>query len=95
MSSSININHSTTSITTSVGSCIELSKNGVVKIGKGINVIDTTNNIKDATPLDEYEGALRYNESKSCIEYCDGKQWIELSSTPIDDQTQMVYSVLF
>ena len=44
---SININHSTSSILSSNGTCIELSKNGVVKIGKGINaqgdLIDNSN----------------------------------------------------
>jgi hypothetical protein len=92
---SININHSTSSILSSNGSCIELSKNGVVKIGKGINA--QGDNIDNSNPdlMKEYEGALRFNQHTKKMEYCDGTKWVELSLKDDDTHTSMVYSVLF
>jgi len=95
MAKSININHSTSSILSSDGSCIELSKNGVVKIGKGINAKGDMIDNKDPKVLKEYEGTLRFNDDTKKMEYCDGSRWLEISTEEDTDKSQMVYSMLF
>lgn len=95
MAKSININHSTSSIVSSDGSYIELSKNGVVKIGKGINAQGDIIDNSDPLILKEYEGAVRFNEDTRKMEFCDGTKWIEFSIKEDDENTPMVYSMLF
>lgn len=97
MAKSININHSNSSITTSDGSYIELTQNGVVKIGTGLHVEDDIINSTDAEILKKYEGSLRFNPDTKKIEYCNGSRWVELV-IDIDvenNNTSMIYSMLF
>lgn len=95
MSKSININHSTSNILSGDGSYIELSKNGVVKIGKGINVEGDLIDNSNPKILEEYEGAMRFNSTTHKMEFCDGYKWVEFAVMEDDDHTNMVYSVLF
>lgn len=95
MAKSININHSNSSIISSDGTYVELSKNGVVKIGTGINAMDDSNNTNTEDVLKEYEGALKFNPDTKKLEYCDGTRWIELSLDSNDNKTSMIYSMLF
>lgn len=92
---SININHSTSNIIPGDGSYIELSKNGVVKIGTGLNskgeYIDNSN----PDTLKEYEGAIRFNPKSNKMEFCDGSRWLEFSILEDDNHVDMVHSVLF
>lgn len=92
---SLNINHSNSSILSSDGSYIQLSKNGVVKIGNGTNAEDEM--IDNANPmlLKDYMGAIRYNEDTEKLEYCNGNTWIELATEDESNNTSMVYSILF
>lgn len=92
---SININHSTSSILSGDGSYIELSKNGVVKVGKGINAQGDLIDNSNPEILKEYEGAMRFNPNTKKMEYCDGTKWVEFSIKEDDEHTSMVYSVLF
>lgn len=95
MAKSININHSNSNIISSDGSYVELSKNGVVKIGSGINVKDDMMDNIGEDVLKEYEGAIKFNTDTHKLEYCDGSRWVELSIDEEDNKTSMIYSMLF
>ncbi len=92
---SININHSNSNIISGDGSYVELSKNGVVKIGTGRNAQGDLIDNSNSEILKEYEGAIRFNPQTETLEYCDGSKWLTLLLQEDDDHTNMVHSMLF
>lgn len=85
--SAININHDTCTISTNNNELLILSDKGAVKLGSGSYLDEIPN-------LDEYKGALRYNEDKGVIQYCDGIKWIDIDGDY--KQTSLItWSLLF
>lgn len=94
MSSSINIDHSNSSIISSNGDCLILNNNGSVLVGNGTNLPETQEESGNIN-LSDYAGAIRFNRSSLKMEYCDGEQWLEFATYTADENSELVYSFLF
>lgn len=91
--SSININHNTTTISTDDDSMLSITEKGAIKIGNGM-YLDELGNPLEIEPKEKYRGALRFNEEKGILQYCDGTRWRDINGQ-YKQVSEIVWSLLF
>lgn len=91
--SGINIDHNKGSITITEDTVLQITENGAVKIGDG-TYLDELGNPQAISVDESYEGAIKYNKNKGCIQYCDGKSWKDFSSG-VDETPGIIWSITF
>jgi len=69
---------------------IQLSINGGVKVGTGKNLPEDIE-----TNILEYTGAIRFNEKKNTLQFCDGTRWVDFILDSNDIKPSIVYSMIF
>lgn len=92
--SAINIDHKTGTIQNSDDSVLQLQQTGGVKIGDG-TYLDELGNITEIDVTNEdYKGVLRYNNDKACLQYSDGRQWIDINGQ-YKQTSDIIWALLF
>ena len=91
--SGININHNEGSITTTEDKVLQITENGAVKIGNG-TYLDELGNPQIIGVNELYEGAIRYNKDRGCIQYCDGTSWKDFTSGS-EETSGIIWAITF
>lgn len=89
----ININHKNGIISTDDDSVITLGVKGAVKLGNG-TYLDELGELQEIDPSQEYEGVIRYNSDRGCLQVCDGSQWKDVLGQ-YKQTSNIVWSLLF
>ena len=89
----INLDHEEGIIYTDGDGLLKITEKGAIVLGKG-TYLDEMGNPAEIPVKEEYKGALRYNEDKGILQYCDGLKWRDINGQ-YKQISQIVWSLLF
>ena len=86
---SINIDNKKGIIFTDVDKIVKIGNKGALQLGTGEYL-----NEDNVESLSDYEGALRYNKERKCLQMCDGVRWKDIKGQ-YKQTSHIVWSLLF
>lgn len=89
----INIDHKNGIISTDKDNLLYVTKNGAIRLGNGI-YLDELGNSQEIEPKQEYIGAIRYNNDRTCLQVCDGTSWKDINGQ-YKSTSNIIWSLIF
>lgn len=86
---SINIDNKNGLIFTDEDKIVKIGNKGALQLGSGEYL-----NEENCELLSDYEGALRYNSERQCLQVCDGIRWKDVKGH-YKQTSNIVWSLLF
>lgn len=86
---SINIDNKNGIILTDEDKIVKIADKGALQLGSG-EYLSENNDIS----LENYEGALRYNKERKCLQVCDGSVWRDVKGE-YKQTSHIIWSLLF
>lgn len=85
---SINIDNKNGIIFTDEDKIVKIADKGALQLGSGEYLDETNSSLKN------YEGAIRYNKERKCLQVCDGTTWRDVKGE-YKQTSHIIWSLIF